>query len=69
MFLIGFREVDDVSHLEGWFDRYKKQSPTVRDIVLPLGVAGSQTNPRICNAKVTMAANPVLRRSPYAGIV
>ena len=69
MFLIGFRDFEDVSNLEAWFERYKKPSPTVRDVVLPLGVAGSENNQRICNAKVTIAAKPVLRRSPYAGMM
>ncbi|NJK30023.1 MAG: DNA cytosine methyltransferase [Acaryochloris sp. SU_5_25] len=69
MFLIGFRDVEDISNLEAKFDRYKKPSPTVRDIISPLGVAGSKNNQRICNAKVTIAANPVMRRSPYAGMM
>ena len=69
MFLIGFRDFEDVGSLEGRFDHYKKPSPTVRDIVLPLGVARSERNQRICNAKVTIATNPVMRRSPYAGMM
>ena len=69
MFLIGFRGIEDISNLEIQFDRYKKTSPTVRDIVSPLGVAGSKNNQRICNAKVTIAAKPVMRRSPYAGMM
>ena len=69
MFLIGFRDFEDVGNLEAWFERYKKPSPTVRDIVLPLGVAGSENNQRVCNAKVTIAAKPVMRRSPYAGMI
>lgn len=69
MFLIGFRDVEDISNLEEQFDLYKKPSPTVRDIVLPLGIAGSKNNQRICNAKVTIAAKPVMRRSPYAGMM
>jgi DNA (cytosine-5)-methyltransferase 1 len=69
MFLIGFRDIEDISDLEPQFERYNKQAPTVRDIVSPLGVAGSQNNQRICNAKVTIAAKPVMRRSPYAGMM
>jgi DNA (cytosine-5)-methyltransferase 1 len=69
MFLIGFRDVKDISNLEAQFERYKKPSPTVRDIVFPLGVAGSKNNQRVCNAKVTIAAKPVMRRSPYAGMM
>jgi DNA (cytosine-5)-methyltransferase 1 len=34
-----------------------------------LGVAGAEKNQRICNAKVTIAAKPVMRRSPYAGMM
>ncbi|PSB17817.1 DNA (cytosine-5-)-methyltransferase [Phormidesmis priestleyi ULC007] len=69
MFLIGFRDIEDINDLEAQFERYKKQAPTVRDIVLPLGVAGSENNQRVCNAKVTIAAKPVMRRSPYAGMM
>ncbi|MFB2934426.1 DNA cytosine methyltransferase [Aerosakkonemataceae cyanobacterium BLCC-F154] len=69
MFLIGFRDIKDISDLEVQFELYKKKAPTVRDILLPLGVAGSEKNQRICNAKVTIAAKPVMRRSPYAGMM
>jgi len=69
MFLIGFRDVENISNLETQFNRYKKPSPTVRDIVFPLGVAGSKNNQRVCNAKITIAAKPVMRRSPYAGMM
>lgn len=69
MFLIGFHDIEDISDLERQFELYKKQAPTVRDILLPLGVAGSEKNQRICNAKVTIAAKPVMRHSPYAGMM
>ncbi len=69
MFLIGFRDIKDVSHLEIQFLSRKKQASTVRDIILPLGVAGSDNNKRICNAKVTIATKPIMRRSPYAGML
>ncbi|PSO76340.1 MAG: hypothetical protein BRC44_16255 [Cyanobacteria bacterium QS_4_48_99] len=68
MFLIGFRNISDIRNLEIQFALRKKQAPKVRDILLPLGVAGSKINRRICNAKVTIAVQPVLRRSPYAGM-
>jgi DNA (cytosine-5)-methyltransferase 1 len=69
MFLIGFRDVVEIDDLALQFERYKTIAPTVRDILLPLGVAGSATNQRVCNAKVTIARNPVMRRSPYAGML
>ena len=69
MFLIGFRDFKGIGTLGACFDRYKKPSPIVKDVVLPLGVAGSENNKRVCNAKVTIAAKPVMRRSPYAGMM
>ncbi|SEH06098.1 DNA cytosine methyltransferase [Candidatus Venteria ishoeyi] len=51
------------------FKRYKKLAPTLRDVLIPLGKPGSEYNDRICNAKVTLAAKPVLRKSPYAGML
>jgi DNA (cytosine-5)-methyltransferase 1 len=69
MFLIGFRDRGAIDDLELQFERYKTTAPTVRDILLPLGVAGSAQNQRVCHAKVTIARNPVMRRSPYAGML
>lgn len=51
------------------FHKYKKVAPTLRDVLVPLGVPGSKSNDRICNAKVTLAIKPVLRKSPYAGML
>jgi DNA (cytosine-5)-methyltransferase 1 len=69
MFLIGFRHIEDIDGLEARFKLYQKRSLTVRDIILPLGIAGSENNQRVCNAKITIAANPVMRKSPYAGML
>lgn len=51
------------------FHKYKKIAPTLRDVLIPLGKPGSKGNDHICNAKVTLAAKPVLRKSPYAGML
>ena len=51
------------------FQKYKKLAPTLRDVLIPLGKPGTAGNDRICNAKVTLAAKPVLRKSPYAGML
>ncbi len=51
------------------FYGYKKPAPTLRDVLIPLGKPGTKGNDRICNAKVTLAAKPVLRKSPYAGML
>lgn len=51
------------------FHEYKKSAPTLRDVLIPLGKPGTEGNDRVCNAKVTLAAKPVLRKSPYAGML
>lgn len=51
------------------FRKYLKDAPTLREVLIPLGKPGTKLNDRICNAKVTLAAKPVLRKSPYAGML
>ncbi|OAK13801.1 DNA cytosine methyltransferase [Bacillus wiedmannii] len=48
----------------------KKCKPkTIREIISHLGPAGSPNNPMTCTAKVTLALNPIMRKSPYAGMI
>lgn len=51
------------------FRKYLKAAPTLREVLIPLGKPGTKLNNQICNAKVTLAAKPVLRKSPYAGML
>lgn len=60
----GFRSVT-ASH----FHKYKKIAPTLRELLVPLGQPGSPNNDQLCNAKITLAKKPVLRKSPYAGML
>ena len=76
MFIIGIsRDILDcdaatlsdslLSHLE-----HHRQAPqTVGELVRALGRAGSARNARTCKARITFAANPVMRVSPYAGML
>ncbi len=41
----------------------------IKSIVRNLGPAGSQGNSRVCNAKVNFTPRPIMRRSPYAGML
>ncbi|KFD26142.1 DNA cytosine methyltransferase [Sphingobium yanoikuyae] len=43
--------------------------PTLGQVIRALGPAGSQSNSRVCRAKITYAKAPVMRRSPYAGMM
>ncbi|MEZ5300071.1 MAG: DNA cytosine methyltransferase [Verrucomicrobiales bacterium] len=50
-------------------DRYREKPASVADVVRKFGRAGSPGNPRACSAVVTYAKSPVLRPSPYAGML
>jgi len=68
VFFIGVledRHAVNMSHL----CQYKTKALTLRQAIQHLGPAGSSTNPRICKAKITLASTPVLRKSPYAGML
>ena len=66
MFFIGSKMA---SPDEKAFDELKTHSVSVGDVVRSLGRAGSEGNPLSCRAKITLAKNPVLRKSPYAGML
>lgn len=68
MFLIGSR-VGIISELDSVFQANRKKASTLRTLFNGLGKAGASTNPKVCSARITIAANPVLRRSPYAGML
>lgn len=70
VFLIGLRQ--DTYILEA-FDQllsaYEMPGKSVRDAIAHLGPPGSPGNDLVCNAGITLASNPVLRKSPYAGML
>lgn len=51
------------------FDKYKRKAITLRDAISHLGRAGTKTNPNVTKAKITLATKPILRKSPYAGML
>lgn len=68
MLIVGFENAcarDFFAHLE----TQREAAPILRNAIAHLGRSGSATNPRICNAKVTIASRPILRASPYAGML
>ena len=42
---------------------------TAREVILSAGKYDTDDNPRTCTSNVTLATNPVMRRSPYAGML
>lgn len=74
MFIIGVRK--DIQSTDDPFSVIKKQlkrhfraPDTVAQVIRSLGPAGAQGNRRVCNARITYAKSPVLRASPYAGML
>lgn len=76
MFIIGFRKdvfplSEEALHweLNTRFQALKKRPQTVSSIVRRLGRAGTGSNTTVCNAKITFARSPIMRSSPYAGML
>lgn len=67
---IGFRTnsfiIPDLSKM---LEPYKKIAPTVRQALKSLDKAGTGNNTGLCKAKITLTATPVLRKSPFAGML
>lgn len=65
-----------VRHGEGTIGRFYDELAThladpvtAREVILSAGPFGSDENPQTCTTNVTLAKNPVMRRSPYAGML
>lgn len=46
-------------------EKQKRVAPNIRELLKNLGPAGTDRNPKTCNAKITYAERPVMRRIPY----
>jgi DNA (cytosine-5)-methyltransferase 1 len=68
VFFIGLYN-DKAIDLEAEFNKRKEIAPLTKDVLNSLGRIGSETNPNTCAAKITLTDNPVLRKSPYAGML
>lgn len=76
MFLIGLRKdllrqpSDSIADFVRYsLERCKSEPANLGSIVKKLGKAGSDRNRRVCRAKITFAKQPVMRPSPYAGML
>ena len=49
--------------------RHHAKAPTAREVLLSVGAYGSEENPQTCTSNVTLALHPVMRVSPYAGML
>lgn len=69
VFFIGTRTQSDFSQFLATLEQHKKTPKTLRELFKELPKAGSKDNPLTCTARITLAANPVMRKSPYAGMI
>ncbi len=71
VFFIGIRDNKDPlfqGNMLACLESQKKAAPTIRELLYSLGIAGTEKNPRTCTARITFATNPIMRKSPYAGM-
>jgi DNA (cytosine-5)-methyltransferase 1 len=67
MFLVGIRHGEGI-HIAPCASTLRNQ-PTLRSALEALPTYGQPGNDTLCTAKVTIAKTPVLRRSPWAGML
>lgn len=71
VFFIGIRNCDDPFfeyHMSNILETKKNPAPNIRTLLQSLGRAGTPENPNTCTAKITFATNPIMRKSPFAGM-
>ncbi|MBQ8666473.1 MAG: DNA cytosine methyltransferase [Lachnospiraceae bacterium] len=67
---IGVRK--DVGSVETFYAKlmeHREIPQTAREVILSAGEYGADENPQTCTANVTLAIHPVMRKSPYAGML
>lgn len=70
IFVIGFKgSCSTVPDIGLMMEPYRKKAVSVREALGVLDRAGKGNNQNVCKAKITLTANPVMRKSPYAGML
>ena len=70
IFVIGFKgNAFAIPDLGTMLLPYKRKAKTVRESLKVLDRAGAGNNTNVCNAKITLTTNPILRKSAYAGML
>lgn len=66
VFFVGVKSDDfNVDEFLKLLEKQKSKAPTIRKLFADLGPAGTEKNPKTCNAKITYAERPVMRKIPY----
>ena len=73
MFFIGIKNANSIAKSMAGFSeylkKYQKKALPIRELFGELGPVGTEKNQRVCRAKITLAREPILRRSAYAGMI
>lgn len=68
--IIGVCEtIGDTKQFYDCLSSFRASPVTAREVILTAGKFGTEDNPQTCTANVTLASHPVMRRSPYAGML
>ncbi|MBR6028787.1 MAG: DNA cytosine methyltransferase [Clostridia bacterium] len=68
--IIGVNEtIGDTQRFYERLSTFRASPVTAREAILSAGKFGSKENPQTCTANVSLASHPVMRRSPYAGML
>lgn len=62
-------EIGDTTQFYDKLSLFKSSPMTAREVILTVGEFGTDDNPKTCTSNVTLASRPVMRRSPYAGML
>lgn len=67
---VGLKGIDrDINRFFDAMSTMTKHAPSLREVLLGVGRYGSTDNPQTCTSHVSLAKNPVMRKSPYAGML
>lgn len=67
---IGFKTKENIiPDLMKMLNPYRKKAQTVREALSVLDKAGTGNNISLCKAKITLTNHPILRKSPFAGML
>ncbi len=69
VFFVGASDSYDFTLFEEVLEGQKCKAPTLRELFQSLPEIGSDGNPHTCTARITLAGSPVMRKSPYAGMI
>ncbi len=73
MFFIGIKNASNIAKsmigFSEYLKPYQKKALPIRKLFTRIGPLGTEKNQKICRAKITLARKPILRKSPYAGMI